>query len=143
MATRIRTFLNPQLFLPRYGFRSHVSGISLRASSPIRSGGGAGKWKESLQLRLRKLNSTSKSPVAPSRLSCQISANQRERKQKEKTRAKGNDVITNVISANQHFALTFSMQIFQFQIGSCKLSFLFPPRRQLERPGELSQANPA
>ena len=37
-----------------------------------------------------------------------------------KTRAKGNDVITNVISANQHFASTFSM----------KLSFLFPPRRQ-------------
>ena len=143
MATRIPTFLNPQLFLPRYGFRSHVSGISLRASSPRRSGGGAGKWKESLQLRLWNLNSTSNSPVAPRRLSCQISANQRERKQKEKTRAKGNDVITNVISANQHFALTFSMQIFQFQRGSCKLSFLFPPRRQLERPEELSQANPA
>ena len=79
------------------------------------------------------------SPVAPSRLSCQISANKRECKQTEKTRAKGNDVITNVISANQHFALTFSMQIFRFQRGSSKLSFLFPPRRQLERPGELTR----
>ena len=39
-----------------------------------------------------------------------------------KTRAKGNDVIANVISANQHFASTFSMQIFKFQRRSCKLS---------------------
>ena len=37
-----------------------------------------GKMKESLQLCLRNLNSTSNSPVAPLRLSCQISANQRE-----------------------------------------------------------------
>ena len=37
-----------------------------------------GKWKESLQLGLRNLNSTSNSPVAPRRLSCQISTNQRE-----------------------------------------------------------------
>ena len=36
-----------------------------------------------------------------------------------------------------HFALTFPMQIFQFQRGSCKLSFLFPPRCQLEHPIEL------
>ena len=40
------------------------------------------------------------------------------------------DVITNVISANQHFASSFSMQIFKFQRRICKLSFLFPPRRQ-------------
>ena len=40
------------------------------------------------------------------------------------------DIITNVISANQHFASTFSMEIFKFQRRSCKLSFLFPPRRQ-------------
>ena len=33
-----------------------------------------------------------------------------------KTRAKGNDVITSAISANQHFASTFSMQILKFQI---------------------------
>ena len=37
-----------------------------------------GKRKESLQLRLLNLNSTSNSSVAPRRLSCQISANQRE-----------------------------------------------------------------
>ena len=40
------------------------------------------------------------------------------------------DVITNVISANQHFAPSFSMQLFKFQRRICKLSFLFPPRRQ-------------
>ena len=43
-----------------------------------------------------------------------------------KTRAQGNDVITNVISANQHFL----MQMFKFQRHSCKLSFLFPPQCQ-------------
>ena len=72
-------------------------------------------------------------PVAPCRLSFQISANQREAETSAnvnkhwKTRAKGNDVITNVISANQHFASTFSMQIFKFQRRSCKLSFLSLP----------------
>ena len=46
--------------------------------------------------------------------------------------AKGNDVVTNVICANQHFTSTFSMQIFKFQgrTCSCKPSFVFPPRRQ-------------
>ena len=44
--------------------------------------------------------------------------------------AKGNDVITNVISANQHFTLTFSRQIFKFQRRGCKLSFLYPLRSQ-------------
>ena len=39
-----------------------------------------------------------------------------------KTCAKGNDVIANVISPNQHFASTFSMQIFKFQRRSCKVS---------------------
>ena len=47
-----------------------------------------------------------------------------------KARAKGNDFITNVISANQHFTSTFSMQIFKLQRHGCKLSFLFPLRRQ-------------
>ena len=37
-----------------------------------------GKRKESLQLRFWNLNSTSHFPVAPRRLNCQISANQRE-----------------------------------------------------------------
>ena len=99
-----------------------------------------GKRKESLQPRLWDLNSTSNSPVASSRLSCQFSGNQREAKTSAnvtkhwKTRAKGNDVITNVISANQHFASTISMQIFKFQRRSCKLSFLFPSRpRELAR----------
>ena len=48
----------------------------------------------------------------------------------KQVRAKGNDVITNVISANQHFASTFSMQIFKFQRRSCKISLLFPPHLQ-------------
>ena len=46
---------------------SNLIFCSLRASSPGRSGGG-----ESLQLRLWNLNSTSNSPVAPRRMSCQI-----------------------------------------------------------------------
>ena len=45
----------------------------------------------------------------------------------------GNDVITKDISANQHFASTFAVQIFKFQRRSCKLSFLFPPRYQRAR----------
>ena len=36
---------------------------------------------------------------------------------------------TNVISAKQNFASTFSIQIFKFQGRSCKLSFPFSPRR--------------
>ena len=67
--------------------------------------------------------------LSDSRQSAQ-SENGRECKQWLKTRAKSNDVITNVISANQHFASTFSMQIFKFQRRSCKLSFLFLPRCQ-------------
>ena len=95
-----------------------------------------GKRKESLQLHLWNFNSTSHSPLAPRRLSCQIFANQRESETSAnvnkhwKTRAKGDDVNTEVISANQHFASTFSMQIFKFQRRSCKLSFLFLLRRR-------------
>ena len=47
----------------------------------------------------------------------------------KKTRTKSNDVIA-VISAYQHFASTFSMQIFKIQRHSCKLSFLFLPCQQ-------------
>ena len=77
--------------------------------------------------------------MVPRRLSCLISANQREAETSEnankhlkhvKACPKGNDVITNVISANQHFASIFSMQIFKFQRRSCKLPFLSPSRRQ-------------
>ena len=91
---------------------------------------------KTLQLRLWNLNSTSNSAVALRQLSCHISANQREAETRanvnkhSKTCAKGNTAITNVISTNQHFASTFSMQIFKFQRRSCKLSFLFPPHHQ-------------
>ena len=84
---------------------------SLQASSPGHSGGGR---KESLQLCLWNLNScTSNSFVAPCQLRRLISANQHKAETREninkhwKTRAKGNDVITNVIFTNQHFAVTF------------------------------------
>ena len=57
-----------------------------------------------MQLHLWNSNSISSSPVAPRRLSCQKrSANVSKRE----TRAKGNDVISYVISANQHFASIF------------------------------------
>ena len=75
---------------------------SLQASSSGHSGCRAGIF-----------NSTSNSPVSPLLLSCQISANQHEAEMSTtvnkhwKTHAKGNDIITNVISANQHFASTF------------------------------------
>ena len=120
------------------------STASLRASSPGRSGGGVGKGRRACNSStrhterdcLRNLNSTSNSPVAPLRLSCQISANQHEAEMSAKvnkhwkTRARGNDVITNVISANQHFALAFLMRIFKFQRHCCKLFFPFPPCHQ-------------
>ena len=85
-----------------------------------------GKRKESLQLRLWNLNSTSNCPVAPRRLSCQIFANQREAETSAnvnkhcKTRCKGKDVIINVTFASQHFAWTFLMQIIKFQRRSCR-----------------------
>ena len=98
-----------------------------------------GKMNESLQLRLWNFNSTSNSPEAPRRLSCQISANQREEETSAnvnkhwKTPAKGNDVITNVISANQHFASTFSMHRFpnSRDVNESFISF--------SRPGELAR----
>ena len=75
-----------------------------------------------MQLCLWNLNSTSNSPVAPCQLNCLISTSRANVNKHRKTRAKGNDVIANVISANQHFASTFWMQIFKFQRRSCKLS---------------------
>ena len=111
--------------------------LSLRASSPGRSSGEREKERELATTCLEV-------PWAPRRLSCQISANQGEAETSAsvnkhwKARAKGNDVITNVISANRHFASTFSMQIFKFQRRSCKVSFLFPPRRQSAPESSLS-----
>ena len=72
--------------------------------------------------------------MAPRRLSCQISANQREAKNErecKQTRAKGNDVITNIISAIQHFeSILFDADI---QIPETKLQalFSFPARQSL------------
>ena len=90
------------------------------------------KRKERLQLRLWDLKSTYNSPVTPRQLSCQISANQRKVEMSANVNKHWitHDIITNVISTNQRFALTFSMQLFKFQRRSCKLSFLFPPRCQ-------------
>ena len=51
--------------------------------------------------------------MSPHLLSCQISANQRKAEMSTnacKQTLKGVDVITNVISANQNFALPLSMQ---------------------------------
>ena len=59
-----------------------------------------------------------------------------------KNTSQSNDVITNVISANQHFASTFSVHIFKFQRRSCKLYFLFPPHRQ-SAPESLLAGYPA
>ena len=102
-----------------------------------------GRRKESLQLCLWNLNSTSNSPVTPRRLRCQISANQREGETSAnvnkhwKTRAKGHDVITDIVSANQHFASFFDADI---QIPETPLQallpFLAPPP---ERPRELAR----
>ena len=85
------------------------------------------------------MNSYSNSPEARCRLSCQISANQLEAETSAyvtkhwKTRARGNDVITKIIYANQHFTSTFSMQIFKLQ---ALLPFPTPPP---ERHGELAR----
>ena len=84
---------------------------SLQSSSPGCSGVRAGRgWRWNL-------NPTKNSPVAPRELSCQISANQHEAEKSanvnkhEKKGAKGSDIISSVIYINQHFALTFLMQI--------------------------------
>ena len=55
-----------------------------------------------------------------------------------KTCAKKNDIITNVTSANQHIASTFSTQIFKFQRRRYKLFFLLFPTPPPKRRGELA-----
>ena len=95
-----------------------------------------GKREESLQLRLWNLNSTTNSHEAPRRLSCQISANQREAETSAivnkhwKARAKGNGVIAYVISANQHFASTYS---FSRDVATSSPSFCRPAARAPRR----------
>ena len=87
-------------------------------------------------LRLWNLNSTSNLPVAPRRLSCQIFANQLKAETSAivnkhwKTRVKGNGVTTNVISANQHFASTYS---FPGDVAASSPSFCRPAARAPRR----------
>ena len=86
---------------------------------------------------LWRLNSTSNSPLAPRRLSCQISANQRE----EETSANETNVgkhVPGVMTSLLMSSLPISFRmnffdikkIFKFQRRSCKLSFLFRSRHQ-------------
>ena len=117
---------------------------SLRASSPGRSGGGAGKKKENLQLRLWNLNIC----IAKVDAKCWL--------------AEMTLVMTSLPSALDFrclftFALvspsrwlaeiwqlsrrgaTGELEVeFKFRKRSCKLSFLFPPRRQSARESLLS-----
>ena len=84
------------------------------------------------------------SPVAPRRVSCQISANQRE----AETSANENKhwkhvprVMTSLLMSspsNQLCASNFSMQIFKIRWRSCKLSLSFPATPP-ERHGELAR----
>ena len=55
------------------------------------------------------------------------------------TLAKGNDVITKVISINQQFASTFSIKNLKFLRRDCMFSFIFPPT-PLERPEKDASA---
>ena len=116
------------------------AGLSQRASPLGWSGSTVGKGRRACNYIFGNLNSPYNSLVASRRLSGEIftkisaqNGNQRERKQTLKNMWKHTPKVMtslNVISANQHFTSTFSIQIFQFQRSSCKLSFLFPPRRQ-------------
>ena len=74
--------------------------------------------------------------MAPRRLSCQIFANQRKVETSTivnkhwKTHAKGNGVITSVISANQHFASTYS---FSRDVAATSPSYSHPAARAPRR----------
>ena len=119
----------------------------LWVSFPGHSGGGAGKARRAIATTSLEFKSHLSFPCGSSstklsnfRQSAQ-SRNERECKQTLKNTHQGyNDIITNVTSTNQHFSLTFSMQIFKFQRYSCKLSFLFPLCRQ-STPESMPQAN--
>ena len=66
-----------------------------------RSGGG--KRKESLQLRLWNVNSTPNSPVAPRRMTCQISANQSEAETSEKHAPR---VMTSLLTSSRPISIS-------------------------------------
>ena len=94
---------------------------SLRASSFGRSGGGAGKGRRTcnhvpgiwipppIPLWL-PVDWTVRLPPVSAKQETSANVNKHW-----KTCAKDNDVITNVLSINQHLASTFLMQIFKFQ----------------------------
>ena len=97
--------------------------------------------KESLQIRLWNLNFTSNAPVAPRRLSCPISANQREAKRSADVKKKKKNiekhvqrVMTSLLMSSPPISISYRhfrcRSIFKVQRRSCKLSFRFPPRRQ-------------
>ena len=109
-----------------------------------------GKRKVILQLCLWNLNSTSNSSVAPCRLSCQISANQREVETSAnvnkywKTHTKDNDVVTNVIFANQHFSSTFWCRYSNSRdVVASSPSFSHPAVRVLRRACSQARVPPS
>ena len=114
-----------------------VSGYSLMyslwASSPRHSSGWTGKWRTAsnyisriwippLILLWLPIDWLVRFPPNQCKVEMSMYLNKHW-----KTCAKGNVIITNVISANQHFASTFWMQGFKSQRCSCKLSFVFLP----------------
>ena len=116
---------------------NHGTSNSLKASSPGRFGG----WVEKGRGACHHVSGIWIPPSIPLWLPVNWAVNPSEHQSVRSgkstngnkywtIRAKGNDVITDVISTNQHFASTFSVQIFKFQRRNCKLSFLFPPHCQ-------------
>ena len=65
-----------------------------------------GKGKESLQLRPWNLNSISSSPVAPCRLSCQISANQGETETSANVNKHVARVVTSLLMSSQPISIS-------------------------------------
>ena len=108
------------------------SAASLGASSPGHSGSGVGKGRRvsgiwippPIPLWLPWDWAVRFLPISKKQNWARMSTNI------EKTRAKGNGIITNVISANQHFSSAFLIRIFKFQRCCCKLFFPFPACRQ-------------
>ena len=127
--------------------------ISLRASSPRQSGRRAGKGRRACNYVCRIWISALKKSMrdavwrrwfgndiitlASSQQSCQIFLNQCKCKQTLTNMCRGNNVITNIISTNQHFISTFLDA--DFQISEAWLQGLLPfPTLLPECPGELA-----